>query len=393
MRASDDEHILVHGMGRSLVEPDWTPLTDEEVAEVLRAYLPWAELDDVRPAIAWRSPRPMSAAGVVETDAGSVFMKRHHRSVRSTNDLRVEHAFAEHLRGEGAEVPAVRETSDGATTVELGEYIYEVHDLIEGSDLYRDAISWSGYSSLEHARSAGSALARFHAAARGFLFPPRLPGVLTNSSALVSASNPPVALRHLMNLRPDLANAPVARHLPEDFEHYHLDAINEVGPFLAVLEPQWGHGDWHPSNLAWSDSTPSANVAGIFDLGLANRTFALHDLALAIERSIIDWLDLANRGTIGIDFASLDAFLDGYIDVSPIRAYEEQALIALLPVVHVEYALSEVEYFAAVVGNANSAALAYDEYFIGHTRWFLEGDGESLLDYLRARFQIPGTAR
>jgi Ser/Thr protein kinase RdoA (MazF antagonist) len=335
----------------------------------------------------------MSAAAVIETSNGSVFVKRHHSAVRSANDLRVEHAFAEHLRGEGQNVPAVHETADGATTLERGEFIYEVQDLLAGEDLYRDAISWSGFSSVEHARSAGLALARFHQAARGFLFPPRLPGILTNSSALVSASNPPVALRHLMNLRPDLANAPVASHLPEDFEHHHLDAINQVSPFLTVLEPQWGHGDWHPSNLAWSDVTAEASVVGVFDLGLANRTFALHDLALAIERCTIDWLDLAEVGSIGINFASLDALLDGYLEAAPLRAYEEQALIGLLPVVHIEYALSEVEYFAAVVQNADSAALAYDEYFIGHTRWFLEGDGVSLLDHLRARFRIAKSSR
>jgi Ser/Thr protein kinase RdoA (MazF antagonist) len=184
----------------------------------------------------------------------------------------------------------------------------------------------------------------------------------------------------------------VARHLPEDFEHYHLDAIDAVGPFLAVLEPQWAHGDWHPSNLAWNSAEGDADVVGVFDLGLANRTYALHDLALAIERSTIDWLDLENRGDIGIDFASVDALLDGYMQVTPLRAYEEQALIALLPVVHIEYALSEVEYFAAVVQNGDNAALAYDEYFIGHTRWFLESDGRDLLEHLRERFSAADTS-
>ena len=29
---------LVHGMGTELVEPDWRPLTDEEVSDVLSHY-------------------------------------------------------------------------------------------------------------------------------------------------------------------------------------------------------------------------------------------------------------------------------------------------------------------------------------------------------------------
>jgi len=216
---------------------------------------------------------------------------------------------------------------------------------------------------------------------------------LMNSSALVAASNPQVALRHLMNLRPELVRTPVARALPEDFERYHLDVVNNVSPFLAVLEPQWGHGDWHPSNLAWSSGDADASVVGLFDLGLANRTFAMHDLALAIERSTIDWLDLAGHGEIGVDFDALDSLLDGYVEVTPLRAYEEQALIGLLPVVHIEYALSEVEYYSGVVDNQENAELVYDGYFVGHTKWFREGAGGALLDHLRARFATSSATR
>jgi Ser/Thr protein kinase RdoA (MazF antagonist) len=393
MGASDGENILVHGLGRDLVPPDWAPLTDAEVGALLVSYLPSADFEVSPHTISWRSPRPHSSAAVVDTGAGTLFVKRHHQSVRSANDLRVEHAFTNHLNAEGQHVPRVITALDGATTVEDGEFIYEVHELLSGVDLYRDAISWSPFGSRAHARSAGSALARFHLAARRFLLPPRLPGVLMNSSALVAASNPEVALRHLMNLRPELASAPVARALPEDFARYHLEAVNNVSPFLAVLEPQWAHGDWHPSNLAWGSTDADASVLGVFDLGLANRTFAMHDLALAIERSTIDWLDLAACGEVGIDFDALDSILDGYVAVTPLRAYEEQALIGLLPVVHIEYALSEVEYYSSVVGNQEIAELVYDGYFVGHTKWFREGAGASLLDHLRARFATSNPPR
>jgi Ser/Thr protein kinase RdoA (MazF antagonist) len=393
MGAGDAEHILVHGLGRYQVPPEWIPLTKEEVGALLASYLPAADFQLSPVEISWHSPRPQSSAALVETGAGTFFVKRHHRSVRSANDLRVEHAFAGHLNAEGQQVPRVVAALDGATTVELGAYVYEVHELLAGADLYREAISWSPFKSPAHARAAGSALARFHLAARRFLLPPRLPGVLMNSSALVAASSPTLALRHLMNLRPELLRAPVARALPEDFERYHLDLVNSVSPFLAVLEPQWGHGDWHPSNLAWSPGDADASVVGLFDLGLANRTFAMHDLALAIERSTIDWLDLAGRGEVGVDFDALDSLLDGYVGVTPLRAYEEQALIGLLPVVHIEYALSEVEYYSGVLDDQENAELVYDGYFVGHTRWFAEGGGGALLDHLRARFATSGATR
>jgi hypothetical protein len=53
--------------------------------------------------------------------------------------------------------------------------------------------------------------------------------------------------------------------------------------------------------------------------------------------------------------------------------------------VHLEYALSEVEYFAHVVRSPQNADLAYDGYLIGHTRWFARRDGSALLSHLRQR--------
>jgi len=61
----------------------------------------------------------------------------------------------------------------------------------------------------------------------------------------------------------------------------------------------------------------------------------------------------------------------------------------LLPVVHLEYALSEVEYFASVVHSPSNADLAYDTYLVGHTRWFAGPDGSALLSHL---IEGPATA-
>ena len=76
---------LVHGMGKELVEPDWTPLTGEEVSAVLARYPGRAAggLAGNGAVVAWSSPRPMSAAGLVRHGDGTVFVKRHHTRVRS----------------------------------------------------------------------------------------------------------------------------------------------------------------------------------------------------------------------------------------------------------------------------------------------------------------------
>jgi hypothetical protein len=121
----------------------------------------------------------------------------------------------------------------------------------------------------------------------------------------------------------------------------------------------------------------------VFDLGLANRTFAAHDLATALERSTVSWLVDKPEA----DLEAVDALLDGYQSISPLDRLTGAAMAAVLPVVHLEYALSEIEYFSDVVDSPVNADLAYVGYLIGHTRWFEGPAGEALLDHLRRRIQ------
>ncbi|MGH3126251.1 MAG: phosphotransferase, partial [Streptosporangiaceae bacterium] len=152
---------LVHGMGKELAEPDWSPLTSTEVRTVLARY-PQPAGDEM---ITWRSPRPMSAAGLIHRGGADLFVKRHHVRVRTPGQLAVEHAFIGHLRARGIPAPAVLRAVDGATAIQHGDFVYEVHEVAGGLDLYRDAVSWTPYASLGHARAAGAALARLHGAA------------------------------------------------------------------------------------------------------------------------------------------------------------------------------------------------------------------------------------
>jgi Ser/Thr protein kinase RdoA (MazF antagonist) len=397
-------------MGRELVEPDWAPLTGDELDAVLARYDPPAGRDlptgpdrpgdGTGPAVprtgtvavprtgtvvAWSSPRPMSAAGLVRTGTGTVFVKRHHVRVRSAAQLAAEHAFATYLRASGLPVPAVRRTAAGRTVVREGDFVYEVHEVAPGIDLYRDAMSWTPYLSAGHARAAGAALARLHRAAAGFTRAARPPAVLTSSCRIITAADPLAEVDAIARRRPGLARYLAGRDWRRDLARDHVPAIRRAAPLVAALGPLWGHGDWHPSNLTWDSAGPNAEVAGVFDFGLANRTFGVHDLAIALERSTIAWLDLAESGRADVDTAALDALLDGYQTVRPPSLAEAAALPEVLPVVHLEYALSEVEYFADVVSAPGLADLAYDTYLIGHTRWFAGPEGSALLDRLRRR--------
>ena len=390
-RSLANERTLVHGMERDVVTADWPALTDDEVFTVFTHIdgpgSPGARTGgDGRIRVTWSSPRPMSAAAMVRGPRGEYFVKRHHVAVRDAERLRVEHAFARHLRERGQPVAKVLAGPDGDTVIRRGDFVYEVHDKAPGVDLYREHPSWYPYDNHDHARAAGAALARCLIAANDFAVPATPPGVLTNSMVVVASNDPLATLHHLIDSRPALARALEYRDVDADVSRRLIPAAHFVAPLLARLTPQWGHGDWHPSNLTWTAPGSGARVAGILDLGLANRTTAVHDLAVALERSVVDWLDLTRSGEVRADLVHVDAFLDGYESVRPLDQNEWSALIALLPVVHLEFALSEVEYFADVVRSEKNTALAYEGYLLGHARWFEESNGVELLAHLQSRW-------
>ena len=79
--------------------------------------------------------------------------------------------------------------ADGPSVLRRGDFCYEAHRVADGVDLYRDAVSWSPYTSLGHAHAAGAALARLHLAAADFGLPARPPGVLMNSCRVIGAAD------------------------------------------------------------------------------------------------------------------------------------------------------------------------------------------------------------
>jgi len=167
----------------------------------------------------------------------------------------------------------------------------------------------------------------------------------------------------------------------------------ELLPLLPALKPLWTHNDLHASNLLWSDDTDNAQATTIIDFGLADRTNAVHDLAHAIERNIVEWLELArgseirdqgsvNAKNVPIHFDHLRALLAGYESVRPLSGEEASALAPMAALCHAEFALSETDYFLSVLHREDQAPMACDGWLVGHARWF-RGAGGKLLDALR----------
>jgi hypothetical protein len=64
-------------------------------------------------------------------------------------------------------------------------------------------------------------------------------------------------------------------------------------------------------------------------------------------------------------------------------AEAESIVIRLLPLVHLELALSEVDYFHGVLGEPDHAAMVWDTYLIGHAEWFPSPSGRDFITQIR----------
>jgi Ser/Thr protein kinase RdoA (MazF antagonist) len=369
----------VHGLADDVVSPDWPALHADEVALLLRRYPALGAPHAIR----WHSPRPLSAAVLVDTDVGTVFVKRHHRLVRSVATLSEEHRFIAHLRASDIPIPEVLLDMDGQTAISIGDWTYEIHAVAQGIDLYRDAVSWSPIGERGHAHAAGRMLATLHDAATRYTANQRSTHILVARSELLAAADPVAVLALQLHDRPGLADYLRQRDWPSDLQRMLAPWHATLPQRLAQLPALWTHNDWHVSNLCWSDAGPNARVRSVLDFGLSSRTFALFDLATAIERNAIAWLALEQGdGAVHADIAR--ALIDGYRDIRALSAEDIHLLADLLPLVHVDFALSEVEYFHAVTGSRANADVAYDTFLLGHAAWFATPPGQTLLHSIRA---------
>jgi Ser/Thr protein kinase RdoA (MazF antagonist) len=372
-----------HGLDGTLVEPDWAPLALAEVRAVLSQFPDCGEPIEILNV----SPRPFSAASVVSVRGRRVFVKRHHRTVRDREGLLEEHRFLAHLHARGASVPLLYAACSGETAIEVGDWTYELHEVPAGVDLYGDALSWTPFRTAQHARSAGQALARLHLAAEGFAAPRRKPRALVASFTIFAAEDAGAEMDAYLRMRPALQNYFQGRESCDEALELLAPFHSQLLTLLPALRPLWTHNDLHASNLLWSHAGSDARATAIIDFGLADRTNAVHDMAHAIERNIVEWLvlteDPAHQENVPVHFDHLDALLRGYESVRPLSDAEAAALAPMTALCHAEFALSETDYFLNVLRSEEKARMAGEDWLVGHARWFRGRGGEKLLDALR----------
>jgi Ser/Thr protein kinase RdoA (MazF antagonist) len=358
----------VHGMAGDAAPAFWPRLTHAALAPVLARYPDLGAVGN----IAWHSARPFAASGIVACASGQVFVKRHDPRVRDAAALREEHGFIAHLLAHGARVPCVLANEEGATVTMGADGVYEIHALGIGWDRYRDAHSWTPVRDCDDAWAAGSALAQLHRAATGYDAPARQARLIVAGDALIGARDPMAAMAQWEAGTDALAGRPWR----EDCNRVLRPLLEAWRVFADGAATCWVHGDFHVSNLLWQGS----EVSSVLDFGLCNRATAVFDVATAIERNAIAWLERTPSHT-AIGHAELArAILAGYESVCPVN---RDKVRAILPVVHVDFALSELKYFVEITRSASDADLAYHAFLLGHAEWFTTKDGKSFLESLK----------
>ncbi|MFC4127416.1 phosphotransferase enzyme family protein [Nocardia rhizosphaerae] len=351
----------VFGMGETpTAEATWPALTEDEIAEAVAGAWPGLAAAE----ITWRSARPLSSTvGVRTADGIDLVVKRVPARLRDPAALAEEHRFMDHVRGNGIPVPEART----ATQPSLGAaFVYEVQRAGEGQDRYRADFSWSPYAAGD-AAGAGRMLARLHVAAAGFDAParPARPLLASMHGGVVRAVEWHIARR------PAVAEFLTYRDWRAEVRDLEVD--------LSAVEPLWTHGDWHGTNLLWRGH----EVSTVFDFGLADRTTAMFDLATAIERAAVDWVSLRNGGAPDVREDQIRALIEGYRSVRPLPPAERRLLPDLLPLVHLGYELSEIDYFLTVARQPRNAEIAYRDWLLGHLDWFRTAAGQHMRGFVR----------
>ncbi len=248
--------VKAHGLDGGLVTPDWAPLTLAELGPLLEQFPALGAPVE----ILFASPRPLSAAGLVATTNGRVFVKRHHRAVRDREGLLEEHRFLAHLFGAGAPVPRLLKNARGETAIEVGDWTYEVHEPAKGVDVYEEAISWTPFRRDGTRPCGGAGFGASAWFAEGYRC-----AASQECGRWWRASR---FSRRVMRRRRWRVTLRRGRRLPimTGFARARCTALELLAPFhaelrrriLPALEPLWTHNDLHASNLFSATGRPGA---------------------------------------------------------------------------------------------------------------------------------------
>lgn len=361
----------------------WPDITLDEADAVLGEL---AEPLRARRILA-RSGRPMAAGCLVDTGAGDMFIKRYSRTVRTEDTILPYHRFVAHLAAHGIPTPTFHrfavepERGIGRDTVLLwNDCVYEVSAKAWGEDRYAKAYIWDPPQTNREAYQLGVFLGHLDIASRGFDEPRPAPCGYQARFSIFEHEDVVNAADEWLQSRPLTMRwmRETGRDFLTDLEPF-ADIAERLAPAYRTVEHIWTHGDTHLSNFMWQGDAPSA----VFDFGMADANTAVFELAMALERHTIQWLDIVNGDVDSYRLDLARAIISGYHAVRPLSDVEKEILPDVLAVSQIEGGVTLIDYWLRSHGRSQDIAWGYDIDFLVHGQWYRSPAGTAYLDGLR----------
>jgi len=370
-----------HSQKLKVVTPVLLPMELDEIRRVVINHYPDVGEPERKTG---DGSRPYSASSLFVSGSGEYFLKKRSRAWRDEDDILWRHSVIDHLVNKNFPTPPLVAGRDGVTLTEEGDYYYELFHRAEGEDVYHDYHSWMPFACSDHAVSAGKTLARLHLALEDF--------DASGRTRLGTVIDKPMTARFDMALRPDLEDSIGGRinnssHLSAFFEgrRWQSELLPMLTPFSQdlrscrkALKPWVTHGDWHGNNLFFD----GGKVSSVIDFHLTDLSFRLYDLAAALDRNCIKWLDIQDGRTDAVRFDLIGLFLEGYNSVFSVGDDELKLLSMLMPIHQLDLAVSNIEYYFGFEKNEARAEWVYQIYLIEHLRFYQLSGGKEIIKFI-----------
>lgn len=340
----------------------WGPIEPAEAAEVLGR-----PVEIVSQHLRW-----LFAVAHCRWDGGQVIIKRQPPMGRSADQVRWQHALANHLADHG--VPAVRSRG----LVELDGLWYELFDVADGEDVYAGVDTWEPFRSPQHAAAAGRELARLHDAGAGYR--PARPQPQRGFVVQIDLvrMTPVEAVELLCRERPAVAAYLRDQDWRGATEACYGELFDRLRPLLPELPRRPLHGDWQTNNLFFRGD----RISAIIDFHQADHAPRVLDLAVAVERNCFFWNRISDGDDGAHDLGHARELIGAYHAESPLAAAEREAFTDVLAACQFEYGISFLDYYWGVERDREKADWAWHTFVIGHAAWWQREPGRHARDRL-----------
>jgi hypothetical protein len=266
----------------------------------------------------------------------------------------------------GFPTPELRHSQSGRTFEHREGFFTEVQHLAEGLDLYAGRHTWQPFLDPLHALSVGELARKLRSISEASAVAlPSSPGVPGTSFQAARAPSIQEFLFSRKGLREFLSGRPKWKEELNGIE----SAMDQIRPWAMTVPDTWVHSDLQANNFLFEQD----QAVSVIDFHLAGRAPALFDLAVALDRNCLLWLDILSGNDEAIDYAGIEGLISGYGRLS---IEESLALEHLLAVCQVDFAASLLEYYWHVEKNPDRATWSWEVYLVGHTNWYLSEPGQ-----------------